>query len=177
MQVDKFVEELWLCAPPVESLEGRGLSPAEAASFRESFVCKKRSDSAGYSDSLLELIASYDTSKLEIGTVTFSPYIVEAKRGWHIGYFEIDPIVIDRSTGEVLVEDEAQEGYVMWECAESGGKFLDALLLAGCFLGRCFYDEQLASDQIARHEQADICTKAAGGTRYSDFYLVLLGCE
>lgn len=177
MQADTFVEEVRLCAPPAEKLEGMGLSTVEVARFRESFSCKKRLASNSYSDPLLDLVVNYDTSKLEIGTITFNPEVVESERGWRVGQFEIDPLMINRSSGEVHVEDEAKEGYVIWQCAADGEKFLDALLLAACFLAKCSYDEKLANDQAASHEQAGACTKAAGGSEYLDFYLALLGCE
>jgi hypothetical protein len=177
MMADEFVAQLMLCAPQVDELYSIGFSQEEAKRFIESYVCLKRADPIEVSNPLLQLVSAYDTSKIEIGMVHFLSAIVENGGSWQIGQVEIDPLVIDKASEEVCVVNGSNAENILWNCAQNAGKFLESILPAACFLGRCSYDEILANDLISKRKQVEVCANIAGGSRFRNFYLMLLGCE
>jgi hypothetical protein len=176
MDADRFVEGLWACAPSIESLEAEGLSRAEAEEYRDSYRCKKRPCVEQDADPLLNLIRCYDASDVEIGMVSFSSGVTERGSNFQVGEVEADPLLINRATGEVWVEELGAPGYVLYRCAENGSKFLDALLLAACFISHA-EDHESPEGQDAACKKAKECADAAGGDQFYGFYYMLLGCE
>jgi hypothetical protein len=153
-----------------------GLTGEEAAALRSSFELRDRDvppPSELRDPDLAELLACYDPSGIEIGMVSFLTWPEAVAGGWKIGHVEADVLILDRRTGEVRVEEVIAPGHILWRCAASGGALMAALAFAAKPLADCMLDVRgSASAMIA---VVDACTALAGGERYRDFYLMLLG--
>lgn len=171
MEADQFVEALWACAPDIEQLKATGIPSEVAQRFRDAHLCRKKTEAVRYCDPLLDLISRYDASTVEIGMILLGSSVVKTDRNWQVGEVEADPLVIDKATEEVQVEELYTNGHILSRCAESGGKFLDALLLAASFQR---YNRG-PGDQDRAYEEAESCALAAGGEVYRRFYLHLFG--
>jgi hypothetical protein len=178
MNADTFVEQLWSCAPPVEQLMSVGLDPIESSEFqlrnRAELKCATEMRD---SNVLIDLVNRYDVSRVEIGIVRFDEEVFRTEGWWQVGKVEVDPLVVNKVTGEIEVRDLADETVTLWRCAANSAFFLEAMLRAGCFLGRTAYDLLLSDDQAARCAEAIVCAEAAGGNQYGAFYNALLGCD
>jgi len=178
MRAEDFTERLAASAPTVQQLRSVGLSTDEAAVFAGSYHAKARPDTAAkaFADPLLDWVSRFDVREIEIGMMSFGP-LAPKDSVWEIGRVETDPIVVDRASGEVEVRDSQPTGRTLWKCARNGEAFLEAALLAAAFLARCAYDAQLSEDAAKRRATAADCARAAGGSEYESFYLMLLGCD
>jgi hypothetical protein len=178
MTSDDFVRQLGAAAPRSDQLQQAGLSPRETEEFRLSYFCVPRATRLGghEADPVLDLLSRYDLGKVEIGMVTFTSEIGNDSEVWLLGKVEVDPLVEERRTGEVRVNEGSPRGRVLWRCARDGGRFLDALLPAAFFLGQCAYDSGVSENDSLRQGKARECALAAGGNDYLDFYRMLLGC-
>jgi hypothetical protein len=178
MDADTFVEKLWNCAPPIDSLihVGLGAMAAEEFQLRNRADLRQRS-AEPHNNPLIDLVSRYDVSRLEIGIVRFYDGVQRLDGSWQVGKAEADPLVISKFSGEVEVRDLTDETAMLWRCAVNGAFFLEAMLHAGCFLSRASYDLALSDDQSARCAQAIACARVAGGEPYRAFYNVLLGCD
>jgi len=179
MTANQFAEALRVCAPPAEKLRQLGVSSGGIERTLAGYFSKLRPDSSTTQgkEPLIDLIENYDLSKVDIGSIRFDSIVERTGPKWRIGTFASDLLVVDPQSGEIQVEEFPSAGHLLWECAESGSKFLDALVLAARFLGCCSWDVELYDDQAAHKRVANECTIAAGGDRYRDFYLVLCGCD
>jgi hypothetical protein len=179
MTANQFADKLRACAPPVEKLRDQGVSAAGVEVIRKSYFCHFRGSASVQEREgpLFDLLEEYDLSGVDIGSVCFSNDVDRSGPKWRIGCFAEDWLVVEPQSGEIQVVDFSSNGHLLWECAENGSRLLDALLLAAAFLGRCSWDTQLFNDQSAHQRAATECTKAAGGERYRDFYLVICGCD
>lgn len=179
MTADDFIRQLAAAAPRSEQLQRVGLSPGESEDFRLSYFSKPKPTFAGerQTDPLLDLLSRYDLGKVEIGMVTFASEIGADPDVWRVGKVEADPLVEDRRTSEVRVNEGNPRGQVLWRCARDGGRFLDALLPAAVFLGQCAYDSTVSENSGLHQAKAQECALAAGGNDYLDFYRMLVGCE
>jgi hypothetical protein len=179
MTANQFAEALRACAPAAEQLRRLGLSSAGIEKNLAGYYCKLRPDSSTTQgrEPLIELIENYDLSEVDIGSTRFGSTVEKRGPKWRIGTFASDLLVVDPQTGKIQVEEFPSAGHLLWECAESGSEFLDALGLAAAFLSRCSWDVGLYDDQAAHLSVANECTIAAGGDCYRDFYLVLCGCD
>src|SRR4051812_22050680 len=178
MSADEFAAAIAALAPSVAELEAKGLSPQSAENFRKSYQCARRADPPvpGNDNPLLDLLARYDCSRLEIAVVTLGPagiskgysdkLLSQGKRV--IGAVEADPLVLDDKTGEIDLRDHSDPNFSMAKVAANGAKLLDALYLVASFrrphrgnrqnLSR----EQGMENYRAASAQAQRATQAAG---------------
>jgi len=176
MDAQKFAKELIQLAPPAEKLAEKGISPESIERAQKSYLCIEKKGLDRQDDPVLDLITRYDLSSVEIGMVRFTDTPIVQDGSMCIGEFEVDPILMDITSGEIYVVDLAARNHIMWWCAKNGESFLDALIIAERHLSRCGYDYTFAGDQAAAFEVASNCAEAAGGRKYLDFYKVLVAC-
>ena len=62
--------------------------------------------------------------------VRFTDTLIVQGGSMCIGEFEVDPILMDITSGEIYIVDWAARNHIMWWCAKNGDSFLDALILA-----------------------------------------------
>jgi len=128
-----------------------------------------------HGDAIGDLLHRFDVSRLEIGAVRFEPHLADTIRGSRFGRFDIDPLIINKMTGEIEVVDELDESQVLYFCASGAGEFLGALLNAAGFFVRCPVEAGLWDNQVEILSQSRKCASLAGGHKYIRFYYVLLG--
>lgn len=176
MDAQKFANELRQLAPPAEKLAEKGVSPEGIEGIRKSYFCVEKEGLERQDDPILDLIARYDLSSVEIGSIRFADEPVQLDGSIYIGEVEVDPILMDVTSREICVVDRDAHNHIMWWCARNGDSLLDALIIAERHLSKCGYDDALWDDQVAACEVASDCAKAAGGTKYLDFYKMLVAC-
>lgn len=178
MNKEIFVQELMKLAPSVDDLSKRNLSKDYIDEFINSYTCYPKNDCIKIysSDELLILIQTYDCSKVQIGIISFLNSIVEHEDYFEIGEAEQDILAINKVSMEVQVLDGQDIDYVIWPCASSGAKFLQAMLSAADFFTskiKTYPFVEPGKDTVLKWVQK--CTQEAGGDRYKNFYEMLLG--
>ena len=108
--------------------------------------------------------------------VTFANEVDEDAKYYYVGAVESDLLVIEKSTGNVMVVDMAATEHVLWHCAESGEQFLDALSICCTFLTNRLFDSSLDEPSLI-NAAVKKCTVASGGNSFMDFYKMILGSE
>jgi hypothetical protein len=179
MDAKTFVDAVGKLAPTLDELIRGGSSREGAVYFQRGFFAPPREPGKERStgDPVLDLIANYDVSTLEIGRVTFLQEVEYSPGKYVIGKEEADPLVMDPETGEIRLEELGTDGFVIATCAASGGQFLDALYRAQVHFRERSRDESVYNDNRKCHEAAEECARLAGGARYLGFYQTFLGCE
>lgn len=174
----ELLNKLESCAPSIDALLGIGMTNEEARSFVSSFVATKRQCVISTSIDLGwygELVKNYDISDIVIGLVRFFD-VPKCQQGrCYIGNVEADWLVIDTTTGHVLVLEAGAEQNVLWVCSEDAIHFFTALVYAACYFSRCAIDEDFYEDNEEREKIINQCIRLAGGTEYKSFYEMLLG--
>lgn len=168
MDADVFATRLAACAPRIEE----GLCPEEqriAESFLEEFLCKKRRgmDTPRHDDPVIDLVLRYDVSKVQIGLVSFRSTVVGTFGKLWFGGAAADPLVLDPASLRVQLLDHAALPYVICECANTGGQFLDALI-AGLELqpGADPFDDEFPEAPSLSLQ----CARIAGNEEFWPFY-------
>jgi len=176
MNAELFSRSLQLAKPSSETLERIGLNRQEIAEIQTSFDLKERSESKVVDvqdPDLSELISKYDPSNIEIGMVRMLETPENSPLGWRVGQVEADYLVVDKGTGEIVVEEIASPGYVIWRCAADGGRFMSSMATAAKYLAECLLEDKARDAQQA--EAFEVCVSLAGGRAYEPFYRMLLG--
>jgi len=178
MDPEAFKAALEKVKPSAESLMTEGLSRDFALEFMSSFEVRDRDrlEQNSLSDRTLnELFSRYDVSNIEIGMVRFCKNPRPVRRGWQIGQFEADDLILDADSGGIIVLSIEAIDHVMSRCAKDGSSLLAALARAAKFY-EDFEDDDPKS--MAVHTEAlEDCILAAGGQVYANFYRMLLGVE
>jgi len=179
MDLEQFRELLQKSAPNQDQLSSIGLSKKEVQEFLRSFQLVKRDaifkpSSGGIVE---HFFTTYDPAKIEIGMVTFLSGPATKLNYVIIGKVESDPLVIDKSSGLVSVVDLASPSTVLWSCADSFSQFLDALIPAADFLGKCIISDDTRDNCALLESVIEKCTSLAGGPSYDSFYRMLIGSE
>lgn len=128
-------------------------------------------------DDLIDLIDGYDTTRVEIGMLTFLEKTVSDADYIYVGQHEADDLVIDRTTKEVKVKEYGQD-HILSECAANSAAFLDALFIAASYMATTNLNDESGEDgQRVIYAMANECAEKAGGSEYLPFYLMFLGYE
>lgn len=178
MDAGEFILKLAAAAPSVEEYTNVGLSAKEANEFRQSYFCQPRRTPLAIDEShkVFALMNRWNPSMVEIGMVCLIDAPEETPQGIKIGVVEADPLII-HSDGELAVHELGTPTHVLWAVAKSPDSFLKALALAAKFLADRSVEKIGFEDFDAAKNIALQCATAAGGKRYLDFYLMLLGAE
>jgi hypothetical protein len=156
MKAEEFIAKLKTLTPPIE--------------------VEKYDDSEDFRDELVNLVMNYDISEVDFGDIGFAEEVLGDEEYYEVGMFEEKFIVIDRKTGEVRIEDDDDEGTIMFSCAQTSEKFIDALWLAVQFFAKEL-NEGLKETSIDEAEaKAKECAEVAGSQDYFPFYQDFLNC-
>ncbi len=179
MNAHEFALRLNGSALTVEQLRGIGLQDVAAARIAESSRCRSKPHVSriGASNEIGVLATEWDINGLEIGIITLFGEPRSTRGLFQIGIVEADPLLINNSTGKVIVEETGEEGHVLWAVAESDVKFLDAIAQAAEFLNKRLLNPAEVSADSDSKLAADQCAALAGGDEYRPFYQMLLGSE
>jgi hypothetical protein len=174
-----FVKRLADAASSEADYVALGLSKKVAAEFRKKYFCSKRKVplSIPESNELLALMDVWHTGDIEVGMIRLLDRPVQTRRGLQIGEVEADPLILMGATGELIVEELGTDGHQLWPVAKSGESFLNAIIVAAEFLESRATGKVDFEDFDAAKAAAKECVELAGGSRYHDFYTMLLGAE
>ncbi len=145
--------------------------------MRYSITQKPYKHNSMIEDPLVRLIQEYDLSKVEIGMITFNAKVYESDDYFIVGKFDIDSISISKITKEVVVISDEPGHREIYKCSQSGAKFLDSIITCAKFLENCVVDIKLYENQKMICSTSETCSEIAGGSKYLNFYKVLLGCN
>jgi hypothetical protein len=179
MRAATFVKELAKAAPSEDDLRAAGFSQVETEAFIASYKCIPRetnpSDNNGQ-DEVLILLRHWDTSRVEVGIVTFLNQPYEENGKTYIGYVEQDNLVV-LSNGEVVVEELGNSDHILWRVAVNGAHLLEALAVAARFSKDCMVTGDDAIDVSKVQVMAKRCSDAAGGPRYEKFFTMFFNAD
>lgn len=141
---------------------------------RYNITRKKMHESSNSGDPIKDLLEQYEVTNMEIGMVHFNQVL--SFRGMYVlfGKVEVDDLGINEVTKEILVLEEGTQ-HILWYCAANSQAFLAALLEIAHFMEKQSVDESLFENEDAQILIADECADIAGGSKYVDFYRMLLG--
>jgi hypothetical protein len=132
MGINDFINELNNITPTREDLVDYNLSPEETENLIKSFQCTFKPYSKpilNINDPIVDLFSQYDCSNLTIGLLSFQKEILETENYYQISKLEIDLLVIDKITRQILVVDYESPDFVIWKCAANSTNFMEAILI------------------------------------------------
>jgi len=176
MNAKKFVMELGEIPIDVRKMRHEGISDDYINDLVNSYQIKAKRSSSVTDNPIIDLVNNYDVTKLQIGMIGFDDRIKNIGEYTFFGRFEIDHLVINTTFGTILMIENGSD-HVLYECAQSGEKFLDALVIAAGFLEKRAMDDKLYDDQVLTCKIAEECGNIAGSPSCVDFYKILLGCD
>lgn len=175
MKAAEFVEKLKLQAPNHKYLRLYGFSENDENELLEKYTCIWKGTNIELGDDLLNLIANYDLSKVEIGMVSFNNSIETDGDYYILGNDETCPLIMNRFNYEISVRDFINFDFVVCECAENGEKFLDALIAFGDFVVKTRDLEfDTPVDNALISSKIEECTQLAGGEKYRTYYEAMI---
>ena len=181
MTPKEFIKQVESFRPTKQELLNSGIDEDGIERILNGYVILPRHEpiNIGINDNFYrDLIGEYDISNIEIGPICF-PEIPSSLNPNQliIAYDCTAPIVVDKSTDEVLLLDMNEPTHVMASCAKNIKAFFSALLLANDFLDTLSKDESLWDDPDSAKPIIAQCTLMAGGKKYRQFYEMLVGLE
>lgn len=156
MKAEEFIGKLLTLTPPI--------------------IVEKFDDAEDYGDELVNLAMNYDISDVDFGDIGFAEEVLGDDDYYEVGMFEEKYLVIDRKSGEVRVEDDDEEGTIIYSCAETSEKFLDALWVAVRYFSLQLNEKLKETDLESRELKARQCAEVAGSEDYFPFYQDFLNC-
>jgi hypothetical protein len=175
-----FVKKLKALAPSKTDFKGLEVSDDFIKELINTYNCPIKEHNSYLSlptDPLLDLLISYDCSRVEIGLVRLVLVPEETLNYFLVGYVDADILSFNKLTHRVEVLDYSNPRHVIWECAENGGKFLEAMLACAEYLISNLKASDDEENLLNLKEYTDRCIDIAGGDEYEDFYKMLLGGE
>ena len=178
MKKDEFVFRLKQLAPSREDYHRLNFSDDSITELIKRFECNPLNNDLFNSiknDEILELLNTYDCSKVEIGLLNLNKTVQEFPNYYLIGKIDSDIIALNKITLEIETLDHEGRNHLLWSCAASSKRFLNSILTAAEFFSRRIKDPGLANNKVFTNEYVLNCTDKAGGKKYIDFYKMLLG--
>ncbi len=178
MKAHEFVNALRAAEPSLSAVKKLGLTTKGAERIRKLSYCRPRkiprSKERG-KDELLELFRRWHMGKVTIGMVVFQGTPIRRGKYIELGLFEVDKLVLEVETGEVLTLDDERPGQVCCLAAINSERFLEALAVAQEHFCKAMVDEDVYNDLKGVRRVREQCTKIAGGKRFRSFYVMLFG--
>jgi hypothetical protein len=156
MRPQEFVEKLATLNPPI--------------------LVARHPEAERFEDALVSLVVNFDMDEIYLGDIHFGEEAYEDETTFEVGMFEEKFLIVDKETGEVRVEDDDEEGTIMFSCAASSEKFLDAVWIGIQYLSRKVNETLKDTDVETCYQKAMECAEAAGSEDYFPFYQDLLDC-
>ncbi len=156
MKAAEFIERLKTLTPPI--------------------VVGTFEDLEDYGNELVNLVMNYDVSDVDFGDITFEDEVFGDDETFELGMFEEKILIIDKASGEVRVEDDDEDGTIVFTCADNGEKFIDALWVAVRYFSFQLNEKLKETDIESCELKAKQCAEVAGSEDYYPFYLDFLNC-
>lgn len=149
---------------------------ARLATLNPPIKVEKYDDADNFDDELVNLVMNYDVSDVDFGDIGFAEEVLGDEDYYEVGMFEEKFIVIDRESGEVRIEKDDDDGTIVFSCAESSEKFLDALWVAVRYFSTQLNEKLKETDLESCELKAQQCAEVAGSQDYFPFYQDFLNC-
>lgn len=156
MRAQEFVDKLATLNPPI--------------------VVQKHPEAESFVDPLVELVVNYDMHEIFLGDIHFGEEAYEDETTYEVGMFEEKVLIVDKESGEVRVEDDDDEGTILFSCAQNSEKFLDAVWVSISHLSQRLNQALKDTDLEVCYQKAMECAEIAGSEDYFPFYQDLLDC-
>jgi hypothetical protein len=156
MKAEEFVTKLATLTPPI--------------------LVAKHEDYEDFDDELVNLVMNYDVSDVDFGDIGFAEEVLGDDDTFEVGMFEEKFLVIDRKSGVVRVENDDDEPIIIFTCAETSEKFIDALWVAVRYFSIQLNENLRETDIEHGEEKAMQCAEVAGSKDYYPFYVDFLNC-
>jgi hypothetical protein len=149
-----------------------GFQESDITEMRQSFFPIRKADCKDhYNDPIIELLECYNHTLDNIVYFEFVEQMTIIKdKYWLFGYYDDNPLVIDKSTNEILNLNAHHGQKILYRCAENSFKFLEAAL-------ESIHTEPIINKFKSKKEErlfwAEVATKCidkAGGRSYKEFY-------
>ena len=141
-----------------------------------SITVEKHDDVEDFDNELVNLVMNYDISDVDFGDIGFAEEVLGDDDTYEVGMFEEKFIVIDRQSGEVRIEKDDDDGTIIYSCAETSERFLDALWVAVRYFSLQLDEKLKDSDLETSQLKARQCAEVAGSDDYYPFYEDFLNC-
>ena len=125
---------------------------------------------------MVNLVMNYDLSEIDFGDVSFAEEVLGGEESYEVGMFEEEFIVINRENGSVYIEEDDEEGTILFTCASSSERFLDALWVAVRYFSLQLDQNLKDTDLESCLHKAKQCADVAGDESYIPFYEDFLNC-
>lgn len=182
MKAHEFVLELLRVSPSKEDYLAFGFSEGLATELSKEYNFTPSINEAIIlggtpKDEMISLLNSYNVDAVQIGLVSFLSRPEESKEFIYLGRVELDVLALNKTNFEIVVLDHDDLTWIIWPCAASSERFLDALLTFASFLSYKVKNKIAKDRDEVAHECALLCSEKAGGSKYFDFYKMLLGLD
>lgn len=174
MDSKTFVDEIAKLRPSRQELSRPNYSDELIEMWLSEFEITKSNLFEPYDDPIIALIKCNDISLLRINDISFHSDLVEDDEYIFFGGDTCDRLAIQKSDGKIVAYD-SYSGRIMFECADSSSKFLDALIEIMKFSKEKMlneYDEDVRD--IRGADIAYISALKAGGEQFEDYYKSIL---
>jgi len=161
----------------INSYRSRGLDDDFIKEYLNSFNFQELDKSKNYGDPILDLVNNYDGSTVAIGMITFDIELEEDNDYYIFGRFEADFLAINKNLKIVEMLEYGTNDYVIYQCARNSSSFLNAIIEAAGYMGKCASDSNLRKDKNILSLVVERCGDLAGGDDYIDFYKMMLGFD
>ncbi len=178
MDQNEFVKELLTLPFEDKAYFNVGLDEEFIRKNRNRYIAVERRTpskfNTSFKDPIISLIQDYDVKNVEIGMINFGREVTNNSSFIVFGTFELDRLAISAITKEIVMLGESVDEIGLY-CAMNGQRFLDSIIVIGKFLEKCGLDENLYNDEDANSLMAEQCAELAGGSKYLNFYRMMLG--
>lgn len=176
--MSNFIENLKALQPSREILLTYNLPADYINELMKNFECQVKKQirrNIISDDVILNLLNQFDCSTIQIGLITLSQEAIEKEDYYLLGHVELDLLSLNKITKEIEVRDHDDNSHIIWKCASSSLKFLNALLVCAESFSKRIENVSLSDDEVFISKTIIACTRTAGGENYKRFYKMLFG--
>jgi len=174
MNAREFVNDYINTKIPEGELVKLGLSDSFVNNLNKCYIVPEKRIYVNTGNELSNLIYNFDVSNIEIGLIRFNNVLKDNDNFIFIGKIEIDDIILNKETFEIEVYEFGTKHF-LWSCAKNASTFLESLIICNTFFNNRIIDDGLWENMQETSKVIKDCTNIVGGTKYSDFYKMLLG--
>lgn len=174
MNAKEFVKNYIETKIPESELVKLGFSNSFVNNLNKCYIVPEKQVYINTDNELSNLIYNFDVSNIEIGLIRFNNILKDNEKFIFIGKIEIDEIILNKKTLEIEVY-EFGTTHVLWSCAKNASTFLESLIMCNTFFNNRIIDDRLWENMQETSKVIQSCTSIVGGTKYADFYKMLLG--
>jgi hypothetical protein len=170
MTIETFLNEIGKLRQKALQLQSSGKSGVIIEHTILGLECEKNENEIKSSKDFINFIDNYNTKFSLLGEINFDEKVTEVDKYYFIGWSDIDRLVINKDTNEVISMDSYVLHRIVFYCAKNFESFLEAYLING--IGNFEFEFEKEEEQWNFYRQRAIrAAEAAGGSKYLDYWL------